>query len=197
MGGGAFAPAVAYSAEWFGCGECDYLHTAIDAADLDNDGDADIVVGAAYVHNYVVLRNGGDGAFGPVELHDSFGSGFDGAWVMKLRDLNGDGWRDVASLTMRLRAGLRVNLNDGRGAPITPEPAPAVEGFGKYLNAQWVEAADLDLDGDMDLVEARWDQSEGKVVRVLAGDGLGDSKRSCSFRHRSARRRERSSERGT
>ncbi len=84
-----------------------------------------------------------------------------------LADLDGDGDRDVAALedTDQDDMTLIIAPNDGSGGFAVPGPgghAPAVTDGVELL------AEDLDLDGDTDLVAARWSQ-----IAVLLNDGTG------------------------
>ena len=112
----------------------------IDAADIDGDGDLDLAGGGGGpIH---VLRNLGDGSFGPDVTYPS--SAFGGPKAVRLRDLNGDGFPD---LVIGALSGFNTKLNLGNG------------NFGALV--QWnlpicglddLDLVDLDGDGDLDVV---------------------------------------------
>jgi hypothetical protein len=157
-----FAPPVAYDADFVGCG-CVYNNYSIDAGDLDGDGAPELVVGNEYAEGFVVLRNAGDGTFGPMEAHNSFRS----PWVVKLVDVSGDGHEDFVCLTYWVRSGLRIYINDGEGNLIEPELISNIDHLG--TGANWrMAAGDLDADGDADMASVRG------TSQVALFEGHGD-----------------------
>ena len=118
-------------------------------ADLDNDGDLD-VVGTASVH-----LNNGSGVFS-----DSGQNPF-GADTIEVGDLDGDG--DIDVMAGVLYAGNRVWLNNGSGA---------FTDTGQSLGSsstRSLEFADLDSDGDLDAWVPNWAADN----RVWMNDGTG------------------------
>lgn len=115
----------------------------LDAADLDGDGDLDVVGGGTSIG---VLLNQGGGTFAPVVNYPSVA--FNGPAGVKLRDLDSDGRPDLLLGTL---AGFNTRLNLGNGS------------FG--ANTQWnvphcgindIDAADFDQDGALDVVFAEF-----------------------------------------
>ncbi len=116
-------------------------------ADIDGDGDMD-VVGCTFVNSELSWYENLDGAgtFGPPQV---FGTGIEGAFNLEVADLDNDGDPDVAcSFSVDDTVAWYENT-DGLG----------VFGAPQILNdnadsTRWVIAADLDNDGDNDVVSA-------------------------------------------
>ena len=148
-GTGGFGAPVAYEAA---PGAYPLQRTRAALADLDNDGDADLVSGGAYEDGsvisgaIVVRRNDGQGVFGP---HQAFvlDEGFNDPWSLTTADVNGDGFADViASVpTGRATDGYVILPSDGTGSFGVPA---------YYEAEQWTYetvAFDADGDGDVDV----------------------------------------------
>jgi hypothetical protein len=123
--------------------------TGVWAADVEMDGDVDIVVGAVGATN--VLRNNGDGTWQPLQ---TFGE-IRGARAFAWGDLDGDADPDAAFLDVT--GTLRVAVNRQGGA-FASSPAPATAGTFAALTI-----VDLDADGVHDLVVL---DVAGRVSRV-------------------------------
>ena len=80
-------------------------------------------------------------------------------------DLNGDGWSDLV-LPNEQSVDLRIFLNDGTGGYDGFEVVPVPDGVDPSTN----EGADLDGDGDIDLVVGN---ARGSLAAVFFGDGAG------------------------
>ncbi len=147
------------------------LHpTSIFAADLDGDGDLDLIVanrfgkgGELFPDNLSILKNNGDGSFTPkvdYETGDSPHSVF-------AADLDGDGDIDLAVANYgEDGAGNNVSIlkNNGDGTF-----APRVDyGTGRFPYSLF--AADLELDGDLDLAVAN---ASSNTISVLKNNGDG------------------------
>ena len=126
--------------------------------DVDGDGLVDLVLTSG-TDGLVVLRGSGDGAFGPVTHLDAGESSYHGVAV---GDFNGDGLADVAIVGDSSGGTLRVF--PGGSSPPFPLLPLAVSLSPIFPQPMGVEAVDLDLDGDDDLVA--W--GNGGLVVLLA-----------------------------
>ncbi len=162
--GGVYAPPVAYNGGWHNSPGSVQWATSLTAGDLDADTDIDLVVGHEVGDAVMLMRNHGDGTFAPKEpVH-----AYDGPWYVRFTEVNGDGRADLAALTFVIRSKMCILLNDGAGALLeAPRYPPA--GEGEFWN--WAEAADLDGDGDQDLVAANQSIGHPHQVKVLLNDG--------------------------
>ena len=131
--------------------------TSIAVADMDADGDLDLVT--ANFFTLEVLWNDGAGAFDSatsieVERQTRFAT---------LADVDGDGLTDVLATNTR-NDDVSLFRNEGERA----FAASASFDVGEY--PVWVEAADFDGDGAIDVVTANRDTDDGSL---LLGDGAG------------------------
>ena len=112
----------------------------LDAADIDHDGDLDIAGGGLGFIS--VLRNLGDGSFGPQTTYPS--GAFGGPKAVLLRDINGD---QFADLVIGALSGFntRLNLGNGNFGPLTQWILPS-------CGLDDIDLVDLDEDGDLDVV---------------------------------------------
>jgi Bacterial Ig-like domain/FG-GAP-like repeat/Dockerin type I domain len=133
---------------------------AFGIADIDSDGDMDIIGGGGRTtFNLAVIKNDGSGNF-PLDSIDLYlnnpGRGA-GTGPLVATDLNQDGSIDVA-YSVPGDSSVHVWLNDGFGGMVFG---------GSYLVdtrfPQGIDAGDIDGDGDIDLVS----------TRILLNDGLG------------------------
>ncbi len=139
---------------------------AVAAADVNRDGKVDLAVANNASNNLTVLLGNGAGGFSagpgsPVSLGGSPGD-------VAAADLNGDGNVDLAVPVWRSTWRVAVLLGDGAGhfAPASGSPV----GIGGRYGTTKVEIADLNGDGNRDLVVAK---SESRVLSILLGDGTG------------------------
>jgi hypothetical protein len=139
--------------------------SAVDAGDLDNDGDIDVVAGTVADLDYVVFyENDGTGYFTrydiPIPNPDVIGT-----VTINIDDFNQDGWFDIMLANDVWRAG-----NDARMWML--ENKGLLEGGGLPLNLEYVcfndclpitpdphdvdmgVSVDFDMDGDMDVIFA-------------------------------------------
>jgi Tfp pilus assembly protein PilF len=132
--------------------------TGLWPADLDMDGDIDLVLGTAGATR--VLRNNGDGTWQPLETFAAVTGARSFAWG----DLDRDADPDAAFV-----AGdgtLRVLANRQAGRFVAVDPPEGMSGITA------VAAADLDADGAIDLVTA---DAQGRVSRLTRRAGAWES----------------------
>ena len=140
------------------------------AGDLDGDGDADIVNASEHLGGIAWHENLGHGTFGGrVEIS---GLG-ESARRLRLVDLDHDGDLDLVTVTAMPDhpAVAWYENTDGRGrfGPIQVIEGEAGElSFGEHL-----EIADLDGDGDLDVVVGRNPSQQGRIVWYENTDGVG------------------------
>ena len=134
------------------------VYTGAWAADIDADGDLDVVLGAEHGLP-TVLRNNGDGSF--AEIHPFAGvSGLRGfVWA----DIDGDGDPDAALIDDQGK--LHVFENE-RSAQFKERQVPAVEHV-----ASSIKAADVNGDGLLDLVILDHDGSVTRLSDKAEGHG--------------------------
>ena len=148
------------------------LSDAVESADIDNDGDIDIVVNGVVdiVSNdgvVKILKNNGNGTFAPAIDYTptrTFGD-------MKLRDINGDGFLDLVlapnACCSPYHFGTALNLGNGTFAPtVVTEVFSCGDGT--------IDAADLDGDGDLDIVLTEEETCAGQTdshIFVFRNDG--------------------------
>ena len=136
--------------------------------DLDNDGDLDIVLGNLAQANAIFWN---DGAMGP----DRFANfskeelPFGRTRGVNIVDYNGDGWMDIFFARQQRRPTLFRNLG------VQPETGRAafeeVDGLNLWVKAFTSSWADLDVDGDLDLVVASYDTEFTRGNPGRAGGG--------------------------
>jgi hypothetical protein len=126
------------------------LSDAVESADIDNDGDIDIVVnGELDIGSndplLKILKNNGNGTFAPAVDYTPARNFAD----MKLRDINGDGFVDLIFAPDGNYPPYHFGtaLNNGNGT-FAPTVVTNVFSCGEGT----IDAADLDHDGDLDIV---------------------------------------------
>jgi len=147
-GTGAFSDPPAYDVE--------PLSGEMDEGDIDRDGDLDFVTAYAYAGGggLSVIRNNGDGTFAPRTTLP----GPRGAMAPQLRDLNGDQAQDVVwaadNTSPPYNFFVRLNNGDGTLAQAREWPVGTC-GTGD------LEMADVDGDGDLDVLLSDWLECAG------------------------------------
>ncbi len=114
---------------------------ALAAADMDDDGILDLVIGARTNQMILVNTGNGDGTFTLASTQSAGGS----VWMLACGDVNGDGAEDVATANSGSNNGaiLRGDGNGNLAAPVT-----SLTDFFPLAT----DLGDLDGDGDLDWV---------------------------------------------
>jgi len=140
---------------------------AIEAGDLDNDGDIDYVTSDRTQEEFMsVFKNNG----GTISRSAQYTSAYRGLSHIKLADFDSDGDLDVATLAkgdwILPSRGCYIGLNDGSGNFSFSHIDVSLT---SYLEASDLEldVADMDSDGDLDLV-IRLEST----LRILKNDGV-------------------------
>ncbi len=113
------------------------------AADLDKDGDMDLLIANSNNASYRVMRNQGGGTF------TSFGFGSSWTFDVDGGDLDGDGDMDVVAANA-VSQQTDILLNNGNGTFATSH-------VGQANISRGVRVADLDNDGDLDFIISNGD----------------------------------------
>lgn len=147
-----------------------HLPVGSTAADLDGDGDNDLVTGNGRSQNVSVLLNNGDGSFGQARnyyaLDPNLGGNRDkGPSNVVAADFNEDGALDLATANPVFNRQVSILINNGDGA----FAAPTVLDLGASVGAG-LTAGDFDRDGKVDLLVAT---AFGDTLQTLLGDGDG------------------------
>jgi outer membrane protein assembly factor BamB len=129
------------------------------AADLDGDGDIDLMTANSHSDNVSVLLNNGDATFAS---HSDYPVGQE-PWSIFAADLDGDGDLDVITANM-YDNNVSVLLNNGDATFASHLDYPVGE------SPIGVFAADLDGDGDLDLATSNYG-SDNVSVLLNNGDG--------------------------
>ncbi|HRI14778.1 MAG TPA: VCBS repeat-containing protein [Verrucomicrobiota bacterium] len=137
------------------------VSTCVKVADLDQDGNMDLVLGTASVNVRVALGNG-DGTFKPFVNYVAAATGSPAANIVAVADFNGDQALDIAAT---LTAGNAIAILPGRGDGTfgAARPAAVTTPNGGLL------AGDFTGDGFIDLATT----SNGSQIAVLVNKGNG------------------------
>ena len=133
-------------------------------ADLDNDGHLDIVGGASAPVAVTIWYGLGNGAVAPP---------FSLPFVADVRsvvlgDINGDGFKDIILSAQREASGIMVWRNDGGRRWIQEK---SVSESGDY---EGLKIADLNKDGNIDIIAANTSRRVESGIQVWYGDGTGN-----------------------
>lgn len=127
----------------------------IELVDVDGDGDEDLVVTVSNPDVVIYLNHRGT-----FEFAQAFEVGSNPG-ATRAADVNGDGWPDLLT-TVRNDDEIAVTLNDGAGTFGTPTGVMCGNA------PRYIDAGDIDADGDRDVVVAT---SDGPGVFVNDGTG--------------------------
>ena len=134
----------------------------IAAADLDEDGDRDVVTIASNAIN--MQTNNGDGTFS----EGAIASGISGVQGLAVGDLNGDGSLDFVATTST--AGFVAYLGDGAGGFTASDSQSVKDVLGLSYGLENVKLADIDGDGKLDAVAI---SANDQGIYLLRGNGDG------------------------
>lgn len=150
-GAGFFAPPVFFE----GSGPGEY---ALAAADMNEDGMLDLIVGDRLATRIFVHGGHGDATFDELEARAAGGA----VWMLVPGDVNGDGHEDVVTVNSESDTS-GVLLGDGTGQLRAPRRYPAP------VFPLATDLGDLDGDGDLDWLVSRF----GGGWSLLENDGRG------------------------
>ncbi len=141
---------------------------SIFAADIDNDGDLDLLSASSHDKKIVWFKNDGSANFGPKQII-SLDAGM--ALNIYAADMDNDGDMDVLSVYPDpiIRGGIALWFeNDGSGS----FGAQHIITMG-LRGLTYIYATDLDNDGDMDVLSASFDAFAGMEIAWYENEGNG------------------------
>lgn len=113
---------------------------AVESADMDGDGDSDLVLVAPSSHEIFLLTQGPDGQF----TKSAVGSGDDNGWGAEIGDVNGDGRPDIVQAA---RLAVITHLRTDDGWSKTAHPTGET-----WWHVSGIEVADVTGDDRRDVV---------------------------------------------
>jgi len=152
----------------------------IASADMDNDGDPDLLSAwsGLFGQRAAVLWHRNDGASSPTFASYAVTTSAIGARYVHAADLDGDGDKD---LLVASRDDGRVTWFRNRLPHRTAQvPASALRTLGVYTSARHITAADLDGDGDRDLLSSAdrafvWHENSGEKPATFTAHAIASS----------------------
>ena len=133
-------------------------------ADMDSDGDLDIVVSSSKDNTVAWFEN--DGAANPGFSHANIATNANGGADVVVRDMDGDGDLDIVSASSGDDT-IAWYENDGAADPTWSSANIATSADGAYS----VDVADMDGDGDLDIVSA---SDRDNTIAWYEHDGAAD-----------------------
>ncbi len=136
---------------------------SVDVGDADHDGDLDVVSASEDDDRILLFANNGAGAFAATAVRPGAPQpDLDFAKSVRFADIEGDGDQDIAYVSEdQNEVGWYIN-NGARPPAWTQRVVTA----GNATHTKFVTSADMDNDGDMDLLSA-WSGLEGQGSAVL------------------------------
>ncbi|NER14147.1 BspA family leucine-rich repeat surface protein [Leptobacterium flavescens] len=152
--------------------------SSVYSADLDGDGDMD-VLSASWKDNKIIwYQNNGAGNF---SRHYTISQDVEGAFSVHATDLDGDGDIDVIAASETSDKIIWFeNINKVLGPPLFPR-LTVIKQWKEHIistradGAVSVHAADLDEDGDMDILSASFIDDKIAWYENLGGGNFGDA----------------------
>ncbi|MGH9381859.1 MAG: FG-GAP-like repeat-containing protein [Thermoanaerobaculia bacterium] len=149
------------------------LSRALATADVNGDGDPDIITGNDNSANFSVLLSDGDGGFADAVDYPVTGEISLFSVVVAIGDATGDGFADVVATGFNATT-IEVFAGDGTGTFAAPILVPL--GNGDVPSA--VVTADVNGDGNQDILTS---DGGDNTISVLLGDGDGGFSTAESF----------------
>jgi hypothetical protein len=142
----------------------------VEAADVDGDGDLDLVVAAfgwRTVGALLLLENRTTDWRTPLFVPRTLAAR-PGAIHAPLADLDGDGHKDVVALFAQHYESVEAFLGDGRGG-LRPAPAALYAGPHAAWGSSGLDLVDFDGDGDLDVLVTNGDMLDDFLVKPYHG----------------------------
>jgi len=153
-GAGTFGPQTIITDNAFGA-------SAVAAADMDGDGDTDVLAGAANENSISWYENDGNEAFA---LHQTITTKADGVVTLSIADVDGDNDPDLISASMN-DGKIAWYENTGAGTFGTQNLISVIDG------ASFVFFGDVDSDGDIDVLSTS--ENDDNIPWYENTDGRG------------------------
>lgn len=131
------------------------------SADLDGDGDMDILTSSYFGNRFVWIENI-DGTGEDIVVH-TIDANVQAPWGVHAADLDGDGDLDVMVACLSSNNVIWYENTDGNGNFVQKQALYAYK-------ANFLRAVDIDDDGDLDIV---WSSTSDSKIKWIRNDGLG------------------------
>ena len=133
-------------------------------ADMDNDGNMDIVGGASSPGNVSIWYNLGSGVMSEPQFVPVKGD----IKSVAVTDFNEDGLKDIVISVQKESSGIAVFINEGNHKWVRRTGPTEVNSY------QGVKIADINKDGHMDIIAANTTSDIHGGIQVWLGDGKGN-----------------------